>query len=291
MGGEQKPGQREPHGARPPNWLSFSAQALLVSLAELGDDIVQGNIVPPAAAQALQHARQVIAFEMAHGFFLEPRLQTAVLRSYHLLFLEIPSTVTVSVLNGIYAFCHIFVTLLVGAWVFRSHPTRFALLRNVILLTTLLALAGYELYPLAPPRLSSGLVVDGHAILFHDTVRHFLGTGRLSVGSIGYNPYSAMPSLHVAWALIIGAAVVVLARHPLVRFLGLLYPAVVAFDVVITGNHYLLDVVGAAVTVSIATVLALLIEWLQRLQRATRQGGGGPPCRPGRTSRHDLIPM
>jgi hypothetical protein len=261
-----------PEPARP-QWLIFAAQVLLVAMVELGDDMIRGNISRPNTSEALRHARDVIHFEAGHGFFLEPSLQSAVLRTYHLMSLEIPSTLTVSVLNGIYAFCHVFVTLLVAAWVFRWHRPRFAMLRDVMLLTTFVALCGYELYPLAPPRLSTGVLVDGRMVAFHDTVRSFLGTGRLTFASIGYNPYSAMPSLHVAWAIVVGGTLVLLARRRVLRVFGLVYPLIVTFDVIVTGNHYVLDALGALVAVVIATLLALPIERWRQLRRARVQEG------------------
>jgi hypothetical protein len=260
---EHRPGLRE--------WLMFASQVVLVAMVEVGEDIVRGNLIPADARQALRHARQVISFESANGFFLEPRLQSMFLHTYHLVFVDIPSTLTVSLLNGVYAFCHVCVTLAVAIWVFLAHRPRFPLLRNTMLLCTLLCLFGYELYPLAPPRLSTGLIVDGRVVTFHDTVRHFLGTGRLSFGSIGYNSYSAMPSLHVAWALIIGVTVVLLSKNPALRLLGVIYPLAITFDVVVTGNHFLLDAAGAAIAAAIATLVALALEWWRRSWRGNRK--------------------
>lgn len=254
-----------------PKWLSFVAQVLLVAVIAVSDDLIRGNFSPANAREALRHAQQVIEFESGHGFFVEPGLQTVFLPGYHILFLQIPTTLSISLLNSLYAFCHVFVTLLIALWVFRRHRAHFPLLRNVMLLTTILALALYELYPLAPPRLSSGLILDQHAVLFHDTVRHFLGVGRLNFASIGYNPYAAMPSLHVAWAIIVGVTAFLLTRRPFLRLVWLAYPPVITIDVVATGNHYLLDAAGAAVVVGVATLLALFFAWSRRFLPAERR--------------------
>lgn len=162
--------------------------------------------------------------------------------------------------DGVYAFCHIFVTLAVVAWLFVDHRGRFVLVRNIVFLTNALALVGYELFPMAPPRLAAGLQYAGHSFHFRDTMRHVLGTGTLNGTPIAYNPFSAMPSLHVAWALVIGASLLLIAHNPLIRILGVVYPAVMIFTVVITANHFLLDAVGAAAVAGLATVLALVLQ-------------------------------
>jgi hypothetical protein len=252
----------------PWQWAIFALQVIIVSMVEVGDDILRGNIWRPNAQVALGNARDVATFEASHGFFVEPSLQHFFERSHHLWgFVLTWSTVT-HVADDVYAFCHIFVTLGVVAWLFVEHRGRFALVRNVVFLTNALALVGYELFPLAPPRLASGLQYAGHTVHFRDTMRHALGTGTLNGTPIGYNPFSAMPSLHVAWALIVGACLLLMARNPLIRILGVVYPAVMIFAVVITANHFLLDAVGAAVAVGLATVLALSLQVVARRLRA-----------------------
>ena len=87
------------------------------------------------------------------------------------------------------------------------------------------------------------------------TMRQVIGTGRLTNVPLGYNPFSSMPSLHVAWALIAALALLFLARHPLLRMLGPLYPGVMVVTVHVTGNHDLLDPIGVAGAVRVAALL------------------------------------
>lgn len=244
----------------PWQWVIFALQVIIVSMVEVGDDILRGNVWRPNAREALTHARDVASFEASHGFFVEPALQHFFERSHHLWGFVLTWGDVTDFADDVYAFCHIFVTLAVVAWLFVDHRGRFALVRNVVFLTNALALVGYELFPMAPPRLASGLQYAGHSVHFRDTMRHVLGTGTLNGTPIAYNPFSAMPSLHVAWALIVGACLLLIARNPLIRALGVLYPAVMIFTVVITANHFLLDVVGAAVAAGLATVLALVLQ-------------------------------
>ncbi|MBV9281727.1 MAG: phosphatase PAP2 family protein [Chloroflexi bacterium] len=253
------PARRWPTGRE---WLLFAVQVLLVAMVEVGDDILRGNIWRPDAMEALANARKVASFEWSHDLFVEPGLQSYFQHPHRLFGFLLTWPEVVRFADGVYAFCHIFVTLGVVVWLFVDHRPRFALVRNVTFLTNLVALLGYELYPMAPPRLTSDLVVGHHLIRFQDTMGHVLGNGTLNGTPIGYNPFSAMPSLHVAWALIVGAVLVMTARHPLIRLLGVLYPALMIFTVVITANHYLMDAAGAALAAGLATAIVLGVRWM-----------------------------
>jgi membrane-associated phospholipid phosphatase len=114
---------------------------------------------------------------------------------------------------------------------FRHHET-FSRVRNTLLLANLIGLVGYVLMPTAPPRMFS-------AFGFADT--QFAGTVEFFA-----NPYAAMPSLHAADAIIIGAALAFTCRGYVGRALWLLWPAWVAFSVMATANHFWLDCVAGA---------------------------------------------
>jgi hypothetical protein len=248
----------------PREWLVFAAQVLLVGMVETGNDIVAGNLVPPDASEAVHHARSVAAFEAGHGFFVEPAIQQFFLHSPHILGIMLSWHLVTAATDQVYAFGHIFVTLGVAAWVFVAHRRNFARLRNVMLLTTVLALVGYEIFPTAPPRLTTGLLFDGHLFHFRDTMQHIIGDGRLNGVPIAYNAFSAMPSLHVAWALISAGTLVLLARSRLLKVVAAIYPAVMVFTVVVTANHYLMDAIGASIAVVLSVVLVIGLERVRR---------------------------
>lgn len=266
-------------------WLLFVLQLLLVASIELGDDLLRGNLLRPNPALALQHAHQLVHLEAAHHLFWEPALQAFFQQPHPLFGLLLTWPVVVSITDTIYALCHLLVPLAVALWLFLDHRPQFALVRTITLLTTLVALLGYELYPLAPPRLTTGLTYQHHPFRFQDPMSHILGTGTLNGTPIGYNPFSAMPSLHVAWAVIMGMTVLLLARQPLLRLLGGLYPVIMTWTVVVTANHYLADAAGAVLVVCLATALALLLEWGRSalgLKTRSVNGPGSPvaPLRP-----------
>jgi hypothetical protein len=56
-----------------------------------------------------------------------------------------------------------------------------------------------------------------------------------------YNPYAAVPSMHVAFALMIAVPAMALVKHRVFKFLWAFYPALVTFVVVATANHFWLD--------------------------------------------------
>jgi RNA polymerase-binding transcription factor DksA/membrane-associated phospholipid phosphatase len=240
-------------------WLWFALQFLAVAALQFGDDIIRGNIDPPNKQEAIRHAQEVAHLEQAHGIFVEPAFQTSIQHVHALLGL-LSYGFVVQITDIIYALGQSLVPLLVALWIFLRHRSHFPLVRNITFISTLLALAGYELYPTAPPRLTPGLIYKHHPFHFLDTVQHVIGDGKLNGIPIGYNAYSAMPSLHIATALIVAGCLLLLSRSLLLRALAALYPLLMLLTVIVSANHYLLDVVGGALAVGLATVLALVLE-------------------------------
>jgi len=240
-------------------WLSFVLQLLAIEAFEVGDDIFRGNIHPPNAQAAVHHAHQLVHFEQAQGLFVEPALQLWA-RHVHGLFGLLSYGTVVAATDAIYALGQTLVPLVLAIWIWRTHPSHFSLVRTIAMVTVLLGVVGYELYPLAPPRLTTGVVYPGHAFHFQNTAVQVIGSVKLNGVPAGYNAYSAMPSLHIATALIVAGCLLLLSRSLLLRVLAALYPFLMLLTVIVSANHYLLDVVGGALTVGLATVLALVLE-------------------------------
>ncbi|WP_199521255.1 phosphatase PAP2 family protein [Jiangella anatolica] len=161
---------------------------------------------------------------------------------------------TVSI-NYFYVSLHFVVTGGVLIWLFLRHPGRYRAARTVLAFTTGLALFGYYLYPLAPPRLlPSGLFYD--TVALHDTV------GALTSGDLQNlsNQYAAMPSMHAGWSMWCGLALIMFARSRWVRLLGVLYPLATVVVITATGNHYVLDAVGGWLTLAAGFGLQRLLH-------------------------------
>ena len=87
------------------------------------------------------------------------------------------------------------------------------------------------------------------------------------VDSASANPFAAMPSLHLAWAVWSAMFAARLIRRRSLRSVAYTYPVVTTIVVMATANHYLLDAVAGA-------VLALAAGWvcLSRMQVAPSGG-------------------
>jgi hypothetical protein len=166
-------------------------------------------------------------------------------RGLQQLFMHAPWSIHAA--NAFYAAVHIPSMLVFLLWLWFRHHDRYAPVRNVVALTTLWCLA-IQLIPVAPPRLVPSLHIVDTPALYHESVYpHF--------GSTGPAQLSAMPSVHVAWAVLIGVSIVLVSSSRW-RWLFLAHPAITMLVVAITGNHYWLDgIVGVAVL-----ALAVLFE-------------------------------
>ena len=140
-----------------------------------------------------------------------------------------------------------------------------------------MALVGYYLYPLAPPRLMNGSD-------FIDTVVVHQTWGSMASGDLKNmsNQYAAMPSMHIGWSLWCGLTIFALASVPWVRVLGLLYPTATLVVIVATANHFWLDAVGGMICLAFGFTVARL--WYGSLPYAL------PRLVPDEPPRRSLLP-
>ncbi|MCU1599425.1 MAG: hypothetical protein JWO22_134 [Frankiales bacterium] len=140
-----------------------------------------------------------------------------------------------------YDLAHINVTMvaLLVCWWWVPHVYRRA--RNALVLCNVVGLIVFFLYPVAPPR----LLPDGG---FVDVVAQS-GTWGAGNGAVQHpNEYGSMPSLHTAWAVWVALTVTAMTRSGRWRVLGWLHVLLTVVFVIITGNHYLVDVVAGVAT-------------------------------------------
>lgn len=224
---------------RPRIWF----EVLLIAMSYWTYSLIR-NAVPEQKAEALQNADWIWQAEKTLGIAVEQTVNHAM------------NSVTWLIvgMNYYYATLHFIVTVGVLVWLFRRHPGRYAAARLVLFATTVVALVGYYLYPLAPPRLMNGQ----H---FVDTVLHHETWGSMASGDLKSmsNQYAAMPSMHIGWSLWCGLIIFVVASAPWVKILGLLYPAVTLLVIVSTANHFWLDAVGGMVCLTFG--IAVSYAW------------------------------
>ncbi|MFG3098316.1 bifunctional glycosyltransferase 87/phosphatase PAP2 family protein [Streptomyces sp. NPDC048202] len=147
-------------------------------------------------------------------------------------------------LDFYYESFHFVVPLTVLAVLYRRRPVDYRWARTSLGCTTLLALIGFWLFPLAPPRLMPGLG-------FVDTVHGAQDLANPDYGAMTEitNQYAAMPSLHFGWSLWCGLVIALLAPRWWMKALGLLHPLLTLTAIVATANHWVLDAAGGALVV------------------------------------------
>ncbi|MEV8531255.1 phosphatase PAP2 family protein [Streptomyces sp. NPDC051211] len=221
---------------RPRIWFEI----LLIAVSYWTYSLIR-NSVPEQKAAALRNADWIWDVESSVGLAFEQTVNHAV------------NSVTWLIvgMNYYYATLHFVVTIGVLVWIYRWHPGRYAATRLVLFATTGVALVGYYLFPLAPPRL-----MNGHD--FIDTVLVHHTWGSMASGNLKHmsNQYAAMPSMHIGWSLWCGLTIFAVASAPWARILGLLYPAATLVVIVATANHFWLDAVGGMICLAFGYTLS-----------------------------------
>lgn len=202
-------------------------------------------LIPHDETTAYAHAGQVMRLEHALGLDVELGLNHALL--------HVPTLARAA--DVYYATAHFVVTLAVLVWLYRRRPLAYRWLRTTLIVATAVALLGFWLYPLAPPRFLTG---QG----FVDPVAAFHTVGLYSSTRSGglTNQFAAMPSMHAGWALWCAVAVIVYARRPLIRAIAVLYPLVTLTVIFTTANHYLIDAVAGMIVVVFALFVGLILH-------------------------------
>lgn len=208
------------------------------------------NLAPLRRVAAIDHAWETLHLERAVG--IDPELAlNRWLAAQHALGLA---------LSDYYDNAHFVVTLGLLAWVWSRRPDIYRPLRNALVLINLVGFAVFWLYPMAPPRMLTG-------VGFSDIVATSHAFGSWHTGSLAADAdqYAAMPSLHMAWAAWCAIAIWRLSPRRSVRALGAIHVLLTGVAVIATGNHFLLDVLaGLAIAALVTAALAIMREWARR---------------------------
>ncbi|HZS25509.1 MAG TPA: phosphatase PAP2 family protein [Gaiellaceae bacterium] len=190
---------------------------------------------------AVDHAHTIASVERSLRLFDEPRVQAAVR--------HVPELV--GTLGVLYLTLHLAATGLYLLWLHRRRARAFPTVRTALVIASGLALVGFLLFPTAPPRLAGvGLV---------DTIsRGGFGMDHGLVSAL-YNPFAAIPSIHICYAGIVGASLWRHGRHPASRVLGVLYPSLQLLVVVATGNHFFFDAAAGLAVAALAVAAARVV--------------------------------
>jgi len=259
--GNQEPGNQEPgdgasrdrlDGTPPPGpWprrLALAAgvaleAAVLLALFALWQLAGSFSLIGPAGA--LARARWIWHTERVVHLPSETEIQRA--------FLAHP--LLVETLNLYYASLHFVVLISCLVWVYARHRRQYPQVRTTLVLFTAGALL-IQFLPVAPPRMLPG---DGLV----DTAARYGQSVYGSVAGFNADQLSAMPSVHVGWALLVALVVAQVSRSRW-RWLVLGYPVLTLLAVVVTANHFWLDGIAAALLLAVALLV-------QRAGRAARR--------------------
>jgi membrane-associated phospholipid phosphatase len=203
---------------------------------------------------AVDHAHDLMRFEEAVGLDVEATVQSAVT----------PHDSVATFANWIYIWGHWPVIITTMVWLVWRHREVFLRLRDAMLISGGLGLVVFVTYPVAPPRLVDAALVD--------TVTERSSAYRYLQPPNFVNQYAAMPSLHAGWDLLVGISIATAGGVLAVRLIGWVLPMLMAWAVVATANHYLVDVVAGVSLALLGLGLAVLLE-----RRRTRRDPDPPP--------------
>ena len=239
------PSQRAPErGARPApaarrrrDWRATFLQVALVGSGVAAYFLARG-LTEANPAHAVRNAHHVVSFERWAHLYQEPAVQRW----------AVGQDALIDVLNWVYIWGHWPVIIVTLLWLVHSHPGPYRLLRNAMLVSGVIGVCIFVLFPVAPPRLAD--------LGFVDTVTLHSHAYRVLQPPAFVNQYAAVPSLHVGWNLLIGVFVFRHARLGVVRALGILSPVAMTTAVVLTANHYLIDAVLGALVALVGLAVA-----------------------------------
>ncbi|MFF8843928.1 bifunctional glycosyltransferase 87/phosphatase PAP2 family protein [Streptomyces sp. NPDC015127] len=200
---------------------------------------------------AESHARQILSAEGALGIDIEHWANQAVVRTDW----------AEAFFDFYYTSFHFVIPLAILGILYVRRPSDYRWARSSLAFATLLALLGFWLYPLAPPRLMPGMG-------FIDTVHGPQDLANPDYGAMTAvtNQYAAMPSLHFGWSLWCALVVLVLAPKLWMKLVALLHPLFTVCAIVATANHWVLDAVGGAAVVGAGFGLTYVLAGRRQLQ-------------------------
>ncbi len=209
-----------------------------------------------ATQEAIARAQDIVRFEVDLGINWEPDIQSWTL-GYDPL---------IHVANFIYFWLHLPLLVVFAPWMFFRSRKDFNFLRNVWVISQLIGIFFFLLYPVAPPR----LLPSGYGFVDTLTMQGPFNYTSAEAGVL-MNKYAAFPSLHFAWSFIIAAGFHRTLPWRWARIGVLSFPLFSFWAIVATANHYVADAVAGGIVAAISFALAILLERVLRERRRRRE--------------------
>lgn len=249
------PGERTPLRPRPvpgplasapsfparPVVPAFVRESGIVTLAVIMYFFVRG-LMSSSHAVAVDHARMLIDVERWLGIAREADIQRWAE--------NVPGLM--SIMNSVYIYGHWPVVGATLVWLVWRHRDVFPIYRNTLLLSGMVGIVIFLLFPMSPPRFMTELG-------FVDTIMRDTEAYRVLQPPAFTNQYAAMPSLHVGWNLLMGIAIFRHSSWRGWRVFAVVMPLAMWSATVVTANHFILDgVIGSALVVAALLVASRL---------------------------------
>jgi PAP2 superfamily len=192
---------------------------------------------------SFSHARDLVSAERSLGLLIEPNVQHWAVHAGW------PAEVA----RWGYANLHFKGSCLMLAIVYFGYRGSFGFVRNAVLAAMAISVIGYALFPTAPPRFLPELGLDPSSAVTGNTplLAH--------PGDALFNPFAAVPSMHVGLSVILSWSLALLVRRRVIGGLLFAYPLLMTFVVVASGNHFWLDAVFGLLTAALAAGVAMLL--------------------------------
>jgi len=205
-------------------------------------------------AVAIGHGHDVLRVERTLGLDWERAGQAATL--HHEWLRDLFDTVYASI------YWPMLIAALLVLW--RWDRRRYLILRDAMAISGAIGLLVFALYPVAPPRMLDGYV---------DTVSASARQHFIAHPSSFVNPYAALPSFHAGWVTLSALVLAAASRRWIVRAVALVPAALMAITVVVTANHYVVDVIAG---IGLSLLGAALAVGLHRRRANSAAGSAWP---------------
>ncbi len=245
--------------------LDLIVQFAVIAAAYTAWRYARGAVAPSDLGPAFDHARDLVDAERWLGAFFEADLQRWAFDAGW------PGEVA----RWGYANLHFKGGCLALALVYFGWRDSFGFVRNTVIVAMAISLAGYALYPTAPPRFFEELGFDGGSSVTGNQPELSRPDDAL------FNPVAAVPSMHVGLALIFGWSLALLVRPRPLKALLFAYPLLMTYVVVASGNHWWLDAALGALCAALAVAVAVLLAHLNPDWRFHSAGWWTPRSDPG----------
>ncbi len=175
----------------------------------------------------------------------------------------LPYPLIVQACNIYYFALHFPVLMGCMIWLFLRHREKYRTARTTLIAFTASCLL-IQLIPVAPPRMlpATGMV---------DTALRYGQSVYAMTPGFEPNQLSAMPSVHVGWAILAVILVIETARSRW-RWLALAHPPLTGLVVVVTANHFWLDGIVAAVLLAAVLLVQRAVTGPPRDARPPESG-------------------